>query len=84
MHVVSTTAASNGAAAIAVEEITALLVSAQPSKPADSTAGKKRYHYALQLGKCSLPATATCSGWQTGSRAEQMQGLRSLRHGTDQ
>ena len=51
VHVVSTTAASNRAAAIAVEDITALLVSAQPSKPADSTAGKKRYHYAAQLGK---------------------------------
>lgn len=51
VHVVSTTAANNRAAAIAVEDITALLVSAQPSKPAGSAADRKRYHYAAQLGK---------------------------------
>ena len=51
VHVASTTAADNRAAAFPVEDITALLVSAQPSRPANSAASKKRYYYAEQLGK---------------------------------
>jgi len=51
VHVASTTAADNKATAFPVEDITALLISAQPSRPADSASGKKRYYYAAQLGK---------------------------------
>ena len=51
VHVASTTTADNRAAAFAVEDITALLISAQPSRPANSAASRKRYYYAAQLGK---------------------------------
>ncbi|CAL5225974.1 g8776 [Coccomyxa viridis] len=48
VYVASTTAADNRAATFPVAEITALLISAEPSGPADS---KKRYYKAAQLGK---------------------------------
>ena len=51
VHVVSTIAADNKAVAFPLEDMTALLVSAQPSKPADSAASKKPYYYAAHLGK---------------------------------
>ena len=51
VHVASITSADNRAAAFPVEDITALLISAQPSRPTDSAASKKRYYYAAQLGK---------------------------------
>ena len=51
VYVASTAAADNRAAAFPVEDITALLISAQPSKPADSATSKKHYYCAAQLGK---------------------------------
>ena len=51
VHVASAAAADNRAAAFPVDEITALLISAQPSRPADSAASRKRSYYEAQLGK---------------------------------
>lgn len=51
VHVASTTTADSRVAAFPVEDITALLISAQPSRPVDSVASRKRYHYTAHLGK---------------------------------
>ena len=51
VQVISTTAADNKAVALPVEDITALLISAQPSSPASSPSTKKAYYYAAHLGK---------------------------------
>ena len=49
--VASATAPDDRMAAFPLDDITALLVSAQPCEPADSASSRKRYYYPKQTGK---------------------------------